>query len=418
MSITLRQHSSGRLVVAAAFGLSIAATALAIPPQFEAVAVDGPPPYIHTWILDLNNVGQTVGYASAVAPALYPSRAFLWSASDAPAPAIDLGDFGGGWLFATAEAVNDSGTVVGWAEIGPGAFRGFVWNSPGPIVQLTGFTRAIDIDSEGRVLGITLSGGGAIWHDGTYTNFPALPGGHVFIPAAMNDHGQVVGRGISTADGLDHAFVYDPKAEPVYVDLGIAPGDDWDSEAVGINHVGQIVGMSRRLGIQAITSRMVIWEFADGVGEGAGWTMAHVVDPLPNDYVFIATDINDSGDVVGMSGWPQTPVLWSDGELHDLNALMAPGQNAVFFIATAINDQGWIAVDGQFGCCGYILKPVDDRTCVAADLNCDGVVDGADLGILLNAWGPCPGCAEDLNGDGVVDGADLGLLLNAWGERP
>ena len=48
----------------------------------------------------------------------------------------------------------------------------------------------------------------------------------------------------------------------------------------------------------------------------------------------------------------------------------------------------------------------------AADLNGDGVVDGADLGQLLANWGG-PG-AGDLNGDGSVDGADLGLLLSEW----
>lgn len=47
-----------------------------------------------------------------------------------------------------------------------------------------------------------------------------------------------------------------------------------------------------------------------------------------------------------------------------------------------------------------------------ADLNGDGHVDGADLGLLLAAWGSSgPG---DVNGDGVVDGADLGQLLAAW----
>jgi len=51
-----------------------------------------------------------------------------------------------------------------------------------------------------------------------------------------------------------------------------------------------------------------------------------------------------------------------------------------------------------------------------ADLNGDGVVDGADLGALLSAWGG-DGPA-DLNGDGVVDGADLGALLSAWGGCP
>jgi len=53
------------------------------------------------------------------------------------------------------------------------------------------------------------------------------------------------------------------------------------------------------------------------------------------------------------------------------------------------------------------------QTETPADLNLDGVVDGADLGELLGAWGqPC--AAPDLNNDGVVDGADLGLLLGSW----
>jgi hypothetical protein len=45
------------------------------------------------------------------------------------------------------------------------------------------------------------------------------------------------------------------------------------------------------------------------------------------------------------------------------------------------------------------------------DLNGDGIVDGADLGILLAAWGTP---AADLNGDGTTDGADLGVLLSNW----
>ena len=50
------------------------------------------------------------------------------------------------------------------------------------------------------------------------------------------------------------------------------------------------------------------------------------------------------------------------------------------------------------------------------DLNADCAVDGADLGLLLGAWGgPGP---TDLTGDGNTDGADLGLLLGAWGACP
>lgn len=52
-----------------------------------------------------------------------------------------------------------------------------------------------------------------------------------------------------------------------------------------------------------------------------------------------------------------------------------------------------------------------------ADLNGDGQVNGADLGILLGAWGSADAGA-DLNHDGIVDGADLGLLLAGWGPLP
>jgi len=51
------------------------------------------------------------------------------------------------------------------------------------------------------------------------------------------------------------------------------------------------------------------------------------------------------------------------------------------------------------------------------DLNADGVVNGADLGLLLGAWGTANPVA-DINGDGTVNGADLGLLLGAWGACP
>ena len=51
---------------------------------------------------------------------------------------------------------------------------------------------------------------------------------------------------------------------------------------------------------------------------------------------------------------------------------------------------------------------------VKGDFNGDGLVNVADLLILLGAWGACEGCPEDLNGDGVVDTADLLELLGLW----
>jgi hypothetical protein len=49
------------------------------------------------------------------------------------------------------------------------------------------------------------------------------------------------------------------------------------------------------------------------------------------------------------------------------------------------------------------------------DLNGDRVVNGADLGILLGAWGTPD---ADLDADGTTAGSDLGLMLGRWGACP
>ncbi|MSR41008.1 MAG: choice-of-anchor B family protein [Phycisphaerales bacterium] len=47
------------------------------------------------------------------------------------------------------------------------------------------------------------------------------------------------------------------------------------------------------------------------------------------------------------------------------------------------------------------------------DLNGDGVVNAADLTIMLNAWGSS-NAAADINGNGVVGAEDISMLLNGW----
>jgi hypothetical protein len=50
-----------------------------------------------------------------------------------------------------------------------------------------------------------------------------------------------------------------------------------------------------------------------------------------------------------------------------------------------------------------------------ADLNGNDRVDGADLALLLGAWGVCGVCCqEDLDGSGEVDGNDVAKLLDQW----
>ena len=73
-------------------------------------------------------------------------------------------------------------------------------------------------------------------------------------------------------------------------------------------------------------------------------------------------------------------------------------------------DINWVVdLEATLGCGGGACE---------GDFNDDGIVNGADFGSILAAWGPCSGCPEDLNGDGEVSGADVGLLLSLWGPCP
>ena len=52
-----------------------------------------------------------------------------------------------------------------------------------------------------------------------------------------------------------------------------------------------------------------------------------------------------------------------------------------------------------------------------ADLDFNGLVDGADLARRLGDWGQ-PSGRSDINFDGVVGAEDLALLLGAYGACP
>jgi len=79
---------------------------------------------------------------------------------------------------------------------------------------------------------------------------------------------------------------------------------------------------------------------------------------------------------------------------------------------------GTATADGLFGAStttftNLQFTPNAPATC-PADLDGNGRIDGADLGILLSAWGST-GHPADLDGDGSVNGADLAALLAEWG---
>ncbi len=60
-----------------------------------------------------------------------------------------------------------------------------------------------------------------------------------------------------------------------------------------------------------------------------------------------------------------------------------------------------------------MLRMSVEPMCVG-DFDHDGSISGADLTVVLNAWGTA-GPMGDLNGDNIVDASDIALILNLWG---
>ena len=123
------------------------------------------------------------------------------------------------------------------------------------------------------------------------------------------------------------------------------------------------------------------------------------------------TDFNSRLSVysVACPSGPTSALACADtgcGDDASVQALILEGQ--VVYIRVGSPD----ASEGD-GVLNIVCEPLD--TGCDEDINGDGVVDSADLGLLTAAWGTSNPDA-DVNGDGVVNSADLGLVIAAWGD--
>ena len=93
----------------------------------------------------------------------------------------------------------------------------------------------------------------------------------------------------------------------------------------------------------------------------------------------------------------------------DAEGLLGFGPNA--HVAAELADFRTFIVDGS------TMRAEVDDVCIA-DLNNNGIVDGADLALVLGNWGECQStgpCIGDITGNGLVDGADVTFVLTEWG---
>jgi hypothetical protein len=137
-----------------------------------------------------------------------------------------------------------------------------------------------------------------------------------------------------------------------------------------------------------------------------------------------------AGSNVAIFAWDATSGLRVIAKNGDTNFTGTPCNQITLIGGTGVTGNG---INSALNAAGQLVLRVGDSVAsintiakidlgsapCPADLTGDRVVSGADLAVLLGAWGPCSGsCPADLTGDGAVGGDDLGVMLGAWGNCP
>ncbi|MBG1266331.1 DUF3466 family protein [Nostoc sp. WHI] len=215
---------------------------------------------------------------------------------------------------------------------------------------------ATDINDTGQMVGSSYTNTGFLYSDGKITDLGTLSGDSRSLADSINNSGQVVGTSYGRYNlSAGRAFLY---SDGKITDLGTLPGGTV-SRAGDINNSGQVIGNS---------DVMVLHDFSgNGYGsEGIGdlsenhaflYSDGNMTDLgtllTRNNLSFAgssyAADINDSGQVVGLSNTDDGPYhafLYSNGKMTDLGTLSEGGGN--YSEAIDINNSGQVIGNSEF----------------------------------------------------------------------
>jgi hypothetical protein len=149
---------------------------------------------------------------------------------------------------------------------------------------------------------------------------------------------------------------------------------------------------------------LAVLRIAEGWGTGVGWwTYRYIVE-------FDYRDCNGNGRLDMFESPSSGPDCDGNGVLDgcQLSRETDCDDNGVLDSCQIASGAGDSDGNGVLDVCEQLF----------ADINEDGVVNGADMALVLSAWAEIGKQAADLNRDGIVDGNDLGLVLANWSELP
>jgi probable HAF family extracellular repeat protein len=349
--LLLRRLPHGRVMALLFLGLAIALPVLTSANRAQANA-----PHVYEVIdlgtlggnaafaLDINDRGEVTGN-SRTSTSTLPLNAFLWSGG----VMNNLGTLPGSNPFSRGYAINNNGVVVG--ESDNNQPRAFKWDGTEltDLGTLGGATAvAHSVNNAGRIVGSSSNGqtsrpflhvGGQMYDLGTVAGGLDTPGRAWDI----NSRGEVVGW--SRVAGSTSQATYwrtSPRGSVAsVVNLGSLGDGERFSQAFAISDRGWIAGESIVIGS---TYRAVLWrngEIEDLGSMGANHSRAN--------------DVNNRGEVVGHVGqfhnFPSfngRAFVWQDGQMTDLNDLIAPDSGWVLRSAEGINNRGDIVGFGTY----------------------------------------------------------------------
>lgn len=334
----------------------------------------------------INNIGWAMGSADQTGNTAEHATVWVYGLR------FDLGTLGGPNSDVQWPIKNDQGVVAGWAETAEMNPQGESWSCTA--FNPTGIPTGHDCV-------------GFSWRWGVMSPLPTLGGPNGFA-AGANNLGQIVGwaenASHDTSCVLPQYFQFEPvvygPALGQIQQLPNFPGD-LDGAATAINDNGQMVGISGTCDVavgaftathallwqngtvtdlgnlggmgwntpMAINRRGDIVGFSDLPGDVSGgvltanfhaflWTKetGRMTDlgVLPGDSLSEALDINDEGQIVGVSLPSFRAFIYENNKMWDLNSLIAHDSPLFLIGANGINDRGeitgeaCIVVDG--GC--------------------------------------------------------------------
>lgn len=275
--------------------------------------------------------------------------------------------------------------------------------------------------------------GGGTFHVNETGNDPNSPYSFLFSPK-INNNRQIAGKALLAAGGNQIILAdVDGTVTVIASDTGADSSSPYTSfsNSVSVTNDGRVafeaglVGGGRGIYLSNGDSTVEIATTAD-----PQITSFDFFTPVTNNNGLVVFRARDAENLSAIFVGDGTELRRVIGQFDEIPTDVGPGQIAqhdtspVFGGSPAINDNGDIAFNAA-------LTPIDDTQVewgsgvyiayadskdITGDLNGDGVVDVADLLLLLAAWGTCPQpCPADLNGDGVVDVADMLILLANWG---